>query len=155
MPFILGIASGVIVAVLIHRMLLASRKAAAEEEVAPRLVSLELARAKRIGYGLALALFSPGPGDREDLYRWLAGRGHSLKLRDYDIILHWPGRELLILLPGADVNSRGPLRERIEGLLLEGGWEHISFGIVLFPEDSDELEALLQLARNRQAVRRG
>ncbi len=58
----------------------------------------------------------------------------------------------MILLPGVDNHSTmNSLSERISELLQEGGWGLVKYSMVLAPDDGEDLQELLELARAGQA----
>ncbi len=146
--FIVGIVTGAILVYIIVTSIRNARRVSSQSDIAPSVLNLELKRAKRLDYKLALVLLQVRKKNIREMSRWLESLGASLRLREYDVILTWSPQELIILLPGVDNHSiMNSLSERIGGLLQEGGWGSVKYSMVLAPDDGEEMSDLLKLAQ--------
>ncbi len=148
--FLIGLISGLLLATVLISALFRRRRSRQDSIQAPSILEIELKRAQRLEYQLALLLFKARAKNSNDLQKWLTVLRKDLKLRKYDLILHWTSNDLLAVLPGTNLDSSQEkgLRYRFDRLMIEGGWSNISYGIAIFPQHGEEIRDLVGYARN-------
>ncbi|MDP8208661.1 MAG: hypothetical protein P9L92_18505 [Candidatus Electryonea clarkiae] len=151
--FITGLLVGTTVALILFFSIKKKKLMSAEIEVAPDVLELELKRAKRLNYSIAILLFHVKDKNVSLFRKWLNSLGKELRLREYDLILQWTEDYLILILPGAERDKENnALRTRFDTLLFEAGWVQIPYGIAMFPSDSDEIKELIGFAHNNIAL---
>lgn len=121
------------------------------------IIEKEISRSKRFGFQFGVLIVEVSHRVPRGLSKLLPGKTISFHLlerhiRNYDTIVPSLRRRYYIILPQTDKKGVNVVKERIKKLAEKYGWGAMTIGAVVYPNDGENAEKLLNTVIAQTAV---